>query len=195
MPQTPAANLDALQNAAVDALRRYPTAVGSDATDALRAVATMFVTAREHFYTRTGETDWLGQTHAYRAWVRETLDAAQFSPDMAATVPSAIRYHVGSALRERLDPSTLDALGLRTPSPRERSVEKRQGQSALLSLFRGGARFTMAEQMLSVTSATLVALRRFDLTVLSAGDYARVAAALAEVRDAADALAKGYEHF
>lgn len=175
-------SLDQIQARAVAALSSYPKAVDSDATRRLRETADAFVSAREHFYTRTGATDWLGQTGAYRAWVRETLAAAHLPREDVTTIQSAVRYHVGNVLRERLDADTLTALGLRTISPRERSAEKRQGTSALLSLFSGGQRITNTDEMLLALTAFSTGVRRFDLSSLGKRDAAKVRAEAEAVR-------------
>ncbi|WGH21376.1 hypothetical protein SEA_EMOTION_27 [Arthrobacter phage Emotion] len=176
-----------LQRTAVAALRRY---LADARTEDLREVATCYVEARAHFYTKEGRPDWLGRTHAYRSWVRESTGMANVPPDDLATVQAAIRYHSGNVLRERLSEDEVEALGLKPESPRERSVVKREHQTAILSLFgTGGAEITDADEivhMVEIIEATLQRISHESIAAMSSADRRRV-------RTAARALAKGAE--
>lgn len=148
--------LDEIQKRSIESLRRY---LADGSTEDLRDVAGHFISAREHFYNKDGEPDWLGRTYAYRTWVREVMSLAGVPSADVTNTQAAIRYHAGNILRERLDDETLAALGLRSASPRERSIEKRAGHSATLSVFgSGGAELRTVDEM-------LFALRTMDATL------------------------------
>ena len=149
--------LQTLQKSAVSSLRAYAQ---TRATEHLRDVATAFVDAREHFYTRDGLPDWLGSTHAYRQWTREAYDRAGVQASELSRLQAAVRYHVGNVVRERLDVQEVAELGLRQHSPRERAVEKRERASETLSLFGGGPAITDPDDVHAALAAIDVALRR-----------------------------------
>lgn len=88
---------------------------------------------REHYLDAHGLPDWRGATYAYKRAVSSIYASAGLDRAAQATISAAIRYHVSAAVRERLDDETLDDLGLRRTSFRERSVAKREQQSALIS--------------------------------------------------------------
>lgn len=171
----PRATLAELQTAATAALRRY---LEKRETVDLKIVASRFIDAREHFYTREGEPDWLGRTYAYRRWVREVMSDAHVPGDDLSTVQAAVRYHSGNILRERLDAATLADLGLRSESPRERSIEKRERYSETLSLFAGGARIESAEEIQAAVAMMDAALRRISLASLAPKERRAAAGAL-----------------
>lgn len=149
--------LNELQNEAVTALREYKRTRG---TECLRTVASTFVAAREHFYTRDGAPDWLGATHAYRQWTREAYDRAGTPEAELSRLQASVRYHVGNIMREKLDPDEVADLGLREASPRERAVEKRERTSETLNLFGGGYPITEPGEALTALSVLEVTLRR-----------------------------------
>jgi hypothetical protein len=134
---------------------------GDRTTEDLRAAAEALVTARGHFYTRTGEADWTGRSHAYRQWVRDIYSTAHVPADELTRVQTAVRYHVNNVLHARLDDDVLAALGLHTSSARERSVEQRAQKSDTLRLVEPGAPYT-AEELPAVVSILSVMIRRID---------------------------------
>jgi hypothetical protein len=127
-----------LKKTASDHLRAAHAAEGEDRTAHLRATAETLVDARSHFYTSDGLTDWTGRSYAYKRFVGEVYSDAAVPREDLATLQASLRYHIGNALRDRLSPDELDALGLRTVSPRDRSVEKRARQARLLGQIEGG---------------------------------------------------------
>jgi hypothetical protein len=132
-------SIAALRDEAADLLRRYTRAEkDADRTPLLRRVAEVFVDLRGHFYDDDGVQDWRGRTYPYRQVIGDAYGLANVPKDELSTVQAAVRYHVSNVLRERLSADDLEALGLRPSSARERSVEKRERQSALLSAFRNG---------------------------------------------------------
>ena len=170
--------LDTIQAEAIDALRRYLTSDDDARKGILREVAVAFVSAREHFFTKEGAPDWLGRTYAYRRWVRETMSLANVPPANLNTVQAAIRYHVGNVLRSHLDEETVAGLGLLQESPRERSVEKRERHSAVLTVFGGGGGALDAGEVLFALltmEGTLARITPDSLAALSGADRRAVA--------------------
>lgn len=140
-------SLDTLRDEATSALRDYSHADESGRTDCLRKVAALLVEAREHFYSADGTVDWRGRTYAYRQFVGEAFSSADVPADSVSSVQAAVRYHVSSALRARLDAQTLESLDLVKASARARSTAKRSRQSSMLSTVSGGAAFEDAESI------------------------------------------------
>lgn len=176
-----------IQDAAIDSIRRAATQEGAEATEALRETAEAFVSARAHFFSADGSPDWRGRTHAYRAWVSETMGLAGVKPEERSSIQAAIRYHVGTVLRERLDGETLRRLGLRKATPRERSVEKRAKISQTLSFFTGGPAVNELDEMLNLARLISSALARVDEEALAAmptEDRRKVREALAPIEEA-----------
>lgn len=162
------ATLPDIQKAAISSISRSLSASDNVRTDLLREAARYFIDARQHFFTREGEPDWLGRTYAYRTWVREVMSAAHVPGDEVSSLQAAIRYHSGNVLRDRLDAEQIDDLGLRKESPRERSVEKRERSSSTMNIFGGGAELTSAEEILQLCTLTLRALARVNAESLAA---------------------------
>lgn len=186
------ATTDELLSAASEALRESLTASDTRRTELFREVATAFVDARNHFYTKEGEPDWLGRTYAYRTWVREAMSRASVPSEQLNTIQAAIRYHSGNILRSRLDEETLEDLGLRKSGPRERSVEKRERASTTLSIFGGGAELTTSEEIVQACKLIEAALKRVNASTvasLPAKERRAARAALSSVADRANELA------
>lgn len=186
------ATLPEIQKAATDAIYHSLGAPDTARTDLLREAARQFVDAREHFYTKEGDPDWLGRTHAYRLWVREVMSEAHVPGEEVTSLQAAIRYHSGNMLRDRLDDDTLDALGLKKSSPRERSVEKRERTSSTLNLFGGGAEISDPEDIVRACALIEAALKRVNAATvagLPAKERRATRAALLRVAERAEALA------
>lgn len=165
---------------------------GHDPTARRRDVAECFVEAREHFYTADGTPDWLGRTFAYRQWVRGVISEANVPEPEVATFLAAIRHHASNALRERLPEEEVARLGLRKSDARERSVEKRQRQTEVLSAFRGGPAISSASDVVAALQRVETMLRRVDVKAvrrLPKARRAEVAAALAAVAEHAAGIA------
>lgn len=180
-----------LQDTATKQLRSAMVANDVDRTAHFRAVAEAYVDARALFYTKDGAPDWTGKTYAYRNWVREVTGGANIPASMRTTVQAAVRYHIGNVLRERLAPDELAAVGLRAVSPRERSVEKREGTSAALNMLNGGAPL---DQLVDITTAAATftrALRRVDTSGLTKEERVVAAEALTALADEALRRAAG----
>lgn len=157
-----------IRETATAALRRYFAAEPDARTAILRDVAESLVDAREHFITADGTVDYRGRTYAYRRFVGEIFAGANPPADEVQAVQAAVRYHVGNVLRERLTPDTLEALGLRKESPKERSVEKRASESDALALLRGGTAFTTTEEIGESLRVVQGLLSRIDTNAVRA---------------------------
>jgi hypothetical protein len=153
-------SLDDLRAAAVEALIQYQRADEAERTPLLKAAAEAFVAARERFFTKEGDPDWLGRTFAYRRWVREAFSLANVPADETTRIQGAIRWHYGAALRAHLTPEQIEDLGLRDATPAERSVEKRARQSEVLSIFAAGPELDDLDSIASALHLTELALRR-----------------------------------
>lgn len=129
-------SLDRVKTDFVRALRRLRQLEGSERTPLYRDLAAHTVALREHFHTAQGEPDWIGRTSAYRHAVRDLYSKADYTPEEADGVQSAIRYHVGNLVREILHPEALEDLGLDEISPLERAREVRRDQAILLARAR-----------------------------------------------------------
>lgn len=193
MPVTKSSPLSALQERAVDALRHYtnpaPDLSDFDRRSAsahyLRSAAEVFIEARNHFFTREGTPDWLGRTATYRAWVRETYSLATVPQADLGTIQAAVRYHSGNVLREQLSPETLEGLGLRVISPRERGTERYERDAKTLAVFgSGGAAITELETILEAAKVIEVTLRRMSVDSVASLTKAR----RAEVRVALETV-------
>lgn len=186
------APLAEIQKTASSTIRRALNASDAERTDLLRDVARLFISAREHFFTREGEPDWLGRTYAYRTWVRTVMTEAHVPGDEVTTLQAAIRYHSGNVLRDRLDESAIADLGLRKESPRERSVEKRERSSGTLNIFGGGAELATAEEIIQLCTLTGRALARVNassIAKLPAKDRKAAREALTALAERASELA------
>jgi hypothetical protein len=145
-----------------DGLRRYQSGEESGRTEALRAVASATIAAREHFSTPDGEIDWRGRSHAYRRWVRSAMSGAGVTETSLPTLQAAIRYHAGTILRDRLSPEKLVELGLRAEGPRDRKSEYRDRVAHSLDLLAGGGPLTSLRDLLDSTEAMRTMLGRFS---------------------------------
>lgn len=187
------ASLPDIQKTATEAIHASLTASDAVRTELLREAAKLFIDAREHFYTKEGEPDWLGRTHAYRLWVREIMSGAHVPGEDITSLQAAIRYHSGNMLRDRLDDSALSDLGLKKSSPRERSVEKRERTSGTLNLFGGGAEISDPEDIVRACALIEAALKRVNaatIAKLPAKARREVRAALQSVAERAQGLAE-----
>jgi hypothetical protein len=114
-----------LQRAATRELRKAVAAEGADRTHHLRATADLLVDLRALHLDAEGAPDWRGKTFAYRDLVNSVYAAAGLPPESGDTTKTALRYHVGNALRERLTPDELDEVGLSALDPRDRQASRR----------------------------------------------------------------------
>jgi hypothetical protein len=104
----------------------------------LRSLAGVLVELREHFITDAGEPDWSGRSYGYRQAVREIYSDSGLPAEAVSRVQAAVRYHVGSVLRERVDGDAIESLGMSPDAPVVRSRASRARRSAQLQALRGG---------------------------------------------------------
>lgn len=169
-------------------LKRYERAADEDRTPLLRTLAERLVDAREHFSRADGSPDWKGRSYPYRVWVRDVFSDAGTAKNMQATVQSAIRYHVGAVLRDRLDEATLADYDLIPKSPKERSADRRQGRTALLQALTSKDLAGGSLMALTAASTVLAKIEPGDLDDLD-GHAAEVAeATLADLERRVKAL-------
>lgn len=139
-----------LTRAATRSLRKAVAASGVERTHHLRETADHLVDLRGLHLDAEGAPDWPGRTFAYRDLVRSIYASAGLGPDSGDTTKTALRYHVGNSLRERVDPSDLDAAGLSSLDPRGRQQNRRAslGESQPVTPDRLIADLTIATQRL-----------------------------------------------
>lgn len=184
--------LSDIQHDATTAITTSLRSLDADRTAHLKEAASALVEAREHFFTREGEPDWLGRTYAYRTWVREVMSRAHVPGDEVTNLQAAIRYHAGNMIRERLDGDEIESLGLKRQSPTERSREYRERTSATLNFFAGGPELTDPGEIRAACRLIETALSRVNAeTIAEMPPRARreARAALLRVADRAGKLA------
>lgn len=184
--------LAAIRREALASLRSARDAPHESRAPYLRRMAELVVELREHFMNAEGEPDWRGSSYAYRQSVADLWSEAGITGDERATMNGALRYHVGAALRDRLDEAELEALNLRAESPRERSRQQREVRAAVTLLATEGAGLRGVDVVKAVTGARAL-LERVDteaLASLSAADRKALSRELAKIRRRCETLAK-----
>jgi len=185
-------SLDTLQAQAVAALRSYQEDEETR-TSTLKQLAAVFIAARNYFFTRDGDPDLLGQTAAYRRWVREVYSLANVPGAIVSSVQAAVRYHAGNLMREIHDDETIAALGLQVHSPRETSGNRHTQYREIVSLFgSGGAAITDADAIVGVARTIEVTLARIpaaSVARLPVKERRRIADAVERVCELANDLA------
>lgn len=111
--------------AATRQLRKAVAAPAHERTRLLRGVADLLVDLRALHTGTDGETDWAGKSYAYRDAVRDIYAGAGLPADSSDSTKTALRYHVGNVLRERLTPDELVSAGLSRLDPRDRQASRR----------------------------------------------------------------------
>lgn len=85
-----------------------------------RRVANLLIDLRETYTTPDGAPDWRGTSYDYRKTVAEIYSGARLpASEPRHPTKSALRYHIGVALRERLSPDDLESAGLHAQSQRD----------------------------------------------------------------------------
>lgn len=127
--------LDSLQAEVIDGIRRYFESEGPEATVRLREVARAMVQAREQFTLMDGTPDWKGRSGDYRRWIGEALTEA--GVEDRHSLQSALRYHTGELIRQRLSERELEEYGFLPDSPRTQISERRSEMQSLYNLVAG----------------------------------------------------------
>lgn len=162
--------LDQLQQRVADLLREYTTTTNTGEREHLgKLIAANYVTARERFLNSDGEPDWHGRTYGYREWVREVFALANIPAGDKNRVSAAVRYHVPTALRERLGREKIAELGLDSRLPSERRAKTRQEQTAFLKVFTRSEPLTKVEDAEQALGQMDLAVRRIFWSI-EAGD-------------------------
>lgn len=86
----------------------------------MRHAADLLVELRSRHSNSAGEPDWAGRSWEYRQLVQDIYSEAGLPHDGQDSLKSVIRYHIGNALRDRLDQESLVSAGLKQAAPRER---------------------------------------------------------------------------
>lgn len=167
-------SLASLRRTAIRLLSEYRRAKDEARTPLTRQLAETFVEARAHFSDADGRPDWRGKTYPYRVWIREIYDEAGLRGEDANRVQSAIRYHVGAALRARVSDEERAELGIIPQSPRERSHERRASRSAVLSVLN--AREVAGGALLALTAVQAIVSRIDPNEVADLDEHAKAVA-------------------
>ncbi|MFJ4768472.1 hypothetical protein ACIP88_05045 [Streptomyces uncialis] len=99
----------------------------------LQNIATVVVALRKK------HGDYAGQSHEYRQVVAEMYRQANIPPDSSGRIQSAVRYHIGNALRRYLTTRELKRLELLDSSPLERLQDRRATDSVILAATKASA--------------------------------------------------------
>lgn len=118
------AELDIVR-AATRALRKAAVAEGAERTRLLRYTADLLVDLRALHSDAEGRPDWRGKSYAYRDAVRDIYAGAGLPAESGDATKTALRYHIGVALRERLSTDDLASAGLSQLDPRDRQAHRR----------------------------------------------------------------------
>lgn len=102
-------------------------ATNTSLTSCYRDLATVIVQLRGQFAhpKLEGLKDWKGQSPECREAVAKIYETAGIPSDSVSSIQSAIRYHIGNALREVAPAEALDKLGLDPRGPAERQNQRR----------------------------------------------------------------------
>lgn len=188
----PRKTLDELLDTGAALVRRWHQIDGPK-TEVLRELAHVVVDIRSR-YCYESAPDWAGRSWKYRRAIAAMYLAAGIPPDAVASVQGALRYHVGNALRERVDAEELESAGLKVASPKERVASARSEAAALVSVLRADKAAEEAEArgrsypIGLLLRASLVAVERAargarDPEVLDAGSAEDLESALLAAMD------------
>lgn len=155
------------------------------------ALADALIDLRATFRTNDGDVDWRGRSWEYRRHVGDLYEQAGVSEDDRHHIQTAVRYHVGNRLRERLSDEDLLRADMLPSSPKERLNTQRTMGNILLAQRTGAQPLwrmhpdTNRAWLLSVKALT-VALEQvevLDHTKLSASARLSVAEHLANLSE------------
>ena len=124
MTDNPRLPLDSLSTSAVALVRQWDRSEVSR-TQTLRDLAEVVMALRSRFAHR-GLPDWAGRSWEYRSHMTAIYEAAQVPHASQVAIQSSLRYHVGNLLRDTLPASDLEAVGLKTESPKDRVADHRE---------------------------------------------------------------------
>lgn len=113
---------------AVNEMQDFDESNPETRTEKLRRLAKLMIEIRAHFEDSHGRgPDWLGRSKEYRLIVSELFDKLGLS----VNTKSRLRYHLNSAIRDRLTEEELDAYGLREASVKDRARHRIKSSRAI----------------------------------------------------------------
>ncbi|MEU1074307.1 MULTISPECIES: hypothetical protein [unclassified Streptomyces] len=143
LPDLPVLKLSTLEDESTEALVargaalvREHAIVEGRGTALLRSCAVVLAALRLRCVNKDGDPDVTGTSHEYRELAREVYRRAGIGPDAQDRVQATVRYHVAKVIRENHSEDQLEAYGLIVASPVERQRERRQRDSAVLTMAR-----------------------------------------------------------
>ena len=138
-----------------------------------RRVADILVELRSRYTTPDGTPDWAGNSFAYRQIVADIYSKAGLPADGQSSIKASIRYHVGNALRERINAEELEDAGLIAETPRQRHFvrqnPKTKREAERLASDTVAGLYTLAQRLAHLDARSV--------GTLTSADRSRVAAA------------------
>jgi hypothetical protein len=136
-------------------------------TAILRSVAVVLVALRAHYTDREGRPDMRGSSYAYRQAAGEIYSMTGIGADTSG-MQQAVRWHVGSILREELSSDQLESYGLKPSTPLDRGRDRRALTAALVR-----------SQRAEVVGAVMG--EDSEQTTRAVGDHVRLAAGVVNI--------------
>jgi hypothetical protein len=109
-------------------------------TDLLRDAAPLVADLRAQHTLADGRTDWSGRSAGYRDAIGKAYARAGIPRDEQDRVQSALRFHVGQAVRQRASLVELAQVGLGGETPPERLRRARDSRAQVVAEARVAAR-------------------------------------------------------
>jgi hypothetical protein len=154
----------------------------------LRAFAEIVFDIRQEFSAEDGGPDFLGRSWDYRQVISEVYSRANIPSEDMPSIQAAIRYHVGNVMRERLTPKELEALGLKSSAPVERSREVRSNRTKALNALRGTSLDVSPIEALRSIHRLLLLVNRTGLKRLAAAERREAEEILRDVAERIERL-------
>jgi hypothetical protein len=161
MPAVTTTKADDLVRRGASIVKRYARTEVDTAT--LQDLAAVLIELRSCFTDPSGGTDWRGRTNEYRQAAARIYAAGKLSPEDLHRLQSAVRYHVGNLLRERLTPEELEHLGLDPTDYRQRMIDRRaEAQAAATALLgeQGDGSDSTPDQAERLLTAAIILIER-----------------------------------
>ncbi|MBP2323340.1 hypothetical protein JOF56_003725 [Kibdelosporangium banguiense] len=117
-----------LTSEAVAILKKY---LKNPRTEHLRELAPVIVELRSNFNLEDGRVDWSGRSPGYREAIADVYKKARVPQDDLDRLQTALRYHVGNLIRERVPKQELTSVGLTSVKPKERIQNTRDAFQAM----------------------------------------------------------------
>ncbi|OZV74756.1 hypothetical protein CA850_29705 [Micromonospora echinospora] len=167
-------------------------------TQLYREAAEATFALREHFDVgKDGkpEPDWSGRSREYREFIRSLYVKTGYDRDDAKTVQTAIRFHVGNLVRDRLSPEVVEDLGLKPEHATDRMKDYRRVRSAVVATARESASSGNPDALRALAAAHVVLSKvsTAEVAALSGREREQARAVLARLKDHAGWLAAAAE--